>query len=720
MSTVSREMMFYFCEPYFHALNRWMGYDSSDLLHNRLQLISCVIEILNSRPDPSIIYDIEEEDSSVPLLSAIEPSAGTSFREGHDLAAFRAAAMLVSPAVFQVGGLYFQKHLLRSLSMYHGNSVTDGNFLQSSTIQTMANIFRLSRDCGFARVLMRTVDQFGAVETKYMPLGNLNQDTQKLFDSLLINMAEVQATLALRRAPDSSRPATPAVEASMECTPLRTAGTSSESTATVTDTDIATNRTNINMIEESPQEGGTEAETDSVFGVGTSRIYRPSESIAECSSVLGTESSDAIPSATKLPYDEIPMASSMSMSVERSGHGAGVDIINGGIEGGVLRNGEGGWQETEGEGAGDVRSNVGALAAVSVSVPAAAVAVAGADGVKTADLTDKNNSNSSSSSSSSSSNNNTTGSVQGKAHLKSATKKTAAAAVGTWRAVDGDSEHGMDIDDDEEEEEEEGDDVESSPECVKVPSNIVILSADQVIQMTDIIPDAKTDDKKSASTSGEKNSAKSENNENKSKIEMNEKTVKSKSNTNSTVNSLEKIGKGNVSETEIGTEQPESESEKTKKIALKKRKRSLTELENDSTSEWNSREENDVNNDKNSAGVGKSGSVGVVSTTSSSSVSTASARTSSRLSDTHPKKSGGDNGGEKGGESGAGEDINVGKKRVRSAVEQIENKIKGNKKDEGQTAVQNDTKKLKKSPEKSPERFSTRKGKETKSKEEEE
>ena len=644
-----------------------MGYDSSDLLHNRLQLISCVIEILNSRPDPSIIYDIEEEDSSVPLLSAIEPSAGTSFREGHDLAAFRAAAMLVSPAVFQVGGLYFQKHLLRSLSMYHGNSVTDGNFLQSSTIQTMANIFRLSRDCGFARVLMRTVDQFGAVETKYMPLGNLNQDTQKLFDSLLINMAEVQAALALRRAPDSSRPATPAVEASMECTPLRTAGTSSESTATVTDTDIATNRTNINMIEESPQEGGTEAETDSVFGVGTSRIYRPSESIAECSSVLGTESSDAIPSATKLPYDEIPMASSMSMSEERSGHGAGVDIINGGIEGGVLRNGEGGWQEKEGEGAGDVRSNVGAVAAVSVSVPAAAVAVAvavgGADGVKIADHTDKNNSNSSSSSS----NNNTTGSVQGKAHLKSATGKTAAAAaVGTWRAVDGDSEHGMDIDDDEEEEEEEeGDDVESSPECVKVPSNIVILSADQVIQMTDIIPDAKTDDKKSASISGEKNSAesenKSENNENKSKIEMNEKTVKSKSNTNSTVNSLEKIGKRNVSETEKGTEQLESESEKTKKIALKKRKRSLTELENDSTSEWNSKEQNDVNNDKNSAGAGKSGSVGVVSTTSSSSVSTASARTSSRLSDTHPKKSGGDSGGEKGGESGAGEDINVGK-----------------------------------------------------------
>ena len=197
MSAVSREMMFYFCEPYFHTLDRWMKYDDRHLLCNRLQVMAALIEILNARYDSETTYEIEQTETDEPLLPAVHPSAGETFCDGYDLHAFHTAGTLVSPAVFQTGGLYFQKNLLRALSF--GNASTKENFRDSPAIIALRQLFRLSKESGPASLYSCKYNYTGYQDRDLVPLVDLTPDTWTLHDSLIANMVILKAAAEAKR-----------------------------------------------------------------------------------------------------------------------------------------------------------------------------------------------------------------------------------------------------------------------------------------------------------------------------------------------------------------------------------------------------------------------------------------------------------------------------------------------------------------------------------------
>ena len=197
MSAVSREMMFYFCEPYFHTLDRWMKYDDRHLLCNRLQVMAALIEILNARYDSETTYEIEQTETDEPLLPAVHPSAGETFCDGYDLHAFHTAGTLVSPAVFQTGGLYFQKNLLRALSF--GNASTKENFRDSPAIIALRQLFRLSKESGPASLYSCKYNYMGYEDRDLVPLVDLTPDTWTLHDSLIANMVILKAAAEAKR-----------------------------------------------------------------------------------------------------------------------------------------------------------------------------------------------------------------------------------------------------------------------------------------------------------------------------------------------------------------------------------------------------------------------------------------------------------------------------------------------------------------------------------------
>jgi hypothetical protein len=207
MSAVSREMMFYFCEPYFHTLDRWMKYDDRHLLCNRLQIMAALIEILNARYDPNTTYEIEQAVESEPLLPPIHPSAGETFCDGYDLHAFHTAGTLVSPAVFQTGGLYFQKNLLRALSF--GNASTKDNFRDSPAIVALRVLFRLSKESGLASLYSCSENYMGYQNRDLVPLVDLTPDTWTLHDSLIANMVILKAAAEAKRVAATAVAATP-------------------------------------------------------------------------------------------------------------------------------------------------------------------------------------------------------------------------------------------------------------------------------------------------------------------------------------------------------------------------------------------------------------------------------------------------------------------------------------------------------------------------------
>ena len=163
-----------------------MGHDE-DLLRNRLQLLAALIENLPQKPERSPSFYIEG-DNSVPLLPEVMPTAGESFSEGHDFLVFKTAATLVNSSVFQSGGLYFQKHLLRALSIGHTHCVGVGSFRDSSIFLAMSTLFRLPEGFGLGRLSMKYNDDTHT-EAFVIPLHALSQDTLTLFNSLVLNKA---------------------------------------------------------------------------------------------------------------------------------------------------------------------------------------------------------------------------------------------------------------------------------------------------------------------------------------------------------------------------------------------------------------------------------------------------------------------------------------------------------------------------------------------------
>ena len=346
MSAVSREMMFYFCEPYFHTLDRWMKYDDRHLLCNRLQVMAALIVILNARYDSETTYEIEQTEPDEPLLPPVHPSAGETFCDGYDLHAFHTAGTLVSPAVFQTGGLYFQKNLLRALSF--GNASTKENFRDSPAIIALRQLFRLSKESGPASLYSCKYNYMGYQDRDLVPLVDLTPDTWTLHDSLIANMVILKAAAEAKRVAALASAIPPnftVIEAEPieEEVPTVTSSTAAEGgatvAATVTVSAQATPNATAMVIDEvhtestqqqqqhQHQQGNVEsnegmmevteniiADADSMFTDGTSCVY----------SHEGIESGsradiipDATGSATKITvFEEVPSDSAVQVEVQ--------------------------------------------------------------------------------------------------------------------------------------------------------------------------------------------------------------------------------------------------------------------------------------------------------------------------------------------------------------------------------------------------------------------
>ena len=147
MSTGSREMMFHFCEPYFHAVNRWMEYKDVKIMEDHIHGIARLANHLLEQNNPDrMCMMICVENPEIPLLPAIKPSVGEFFSAGLDHAAFNAASNLVDSDVFQVAGLYFQRHLLRALSIAN---TSQSHFLENPTIVAISELLRTPETSGF-------------------------------------------------------------------------------------------------------------------------------------------------------------------------------------------------------------------------------------------------------------------------------------------------------------------------------------------------------------------------------------------------------------------------------------------------------------------------------------------------------------------------------------------------------------------------------------------
>ena len=65
MSTGSREMMFHFCEPYFHAVNRWMKYEDAGVMKDHISLIAYLANHLLEQNDPDRTFVIGVENPEI-------------------------------------------------------------------------------------------------------------------------------------------------------------------------------------------------------------------------------------------------------------------------------------------------------------------------------------------------------------------------------------------------------------------------------------------------------------------------------------------------------------------------------------------------------------------------------------------------------------------------------------------------------------------------------
>jgi hypothetical protein len=110
-----------YCEPYFHAVNSWINFKNEDLILNRLRIIVTFVDIYKEFTNMDTIHKFNLIfENNADLLPEYLPEAGLEFVEGNDLLAFASAKQLIPLSLFQNGGFFFQKGLLRMLA---GSSV---------------------------------------------------------------------------------------------------------------------------------------------------------------------------------------------------------------------------------------------------------------------------------------------------------------------------------------------------------------------------------------------------------------------------------------------------------------------------------------------------------------------------------------------------------------------------------------------------------------------
>ena len=180
--TSSRQAMHSFCEPYFHAINRWMKYDSESLFRNRIQVIAAIVEVIND--SPSSVIEIEAENPAVPLLPVVIPSGGSTYNNGFDQLAYQEARKLVNENVFQIAGLYFQHKVLR------GVLVGQESKSRQTATHALELLLRLPQEAGNARVNVKSISDDGNVEARLFPLLDLKDDNKQVYDSLLCLMPQ--------------------------------------------------------------------------------------------------------------------------------------------------------------------------------------------------------------------------------------------------------------------------------------------------------------------------------------------------------------------------------------------------------------------------------------------------------------------------------------------------------------------------------------------------
>ena len=86
---------FFFCEPFFHAIQRWMRYSQQDLFSNRIRTMDALVRIIGNNDVCDDNIGISMEVDKTALLPSVIPTAGIQYKPTFDVLAFEAAKSLV-------------------------------------------------------------------------------------------------------------------------------------------------------------------------------------------------------------------------------------------------------------------------------------------------------------------------------------------------------------------------------------------------------------------------------------------------------------------------------------------------------------------------------------------------------------------------------------------------------------------------------------------------
>ena len=184
----NRIVMHRFCEPYFHAIKRWMSYTDASIFQNRIEVMAMIIKILNDRERATVTFGLIADHIENELLDKVIPVAGATYTPGADIAAFKQAGQLVEKAVFQSAGLFFQNNFLKALAIPNENGKESEG--KKSALSAVEILFRLSEDAGYATLTALVYDGLGGSMAGEVVLDSLVEDSLKLSGALYRSMPQ--------------------------------------------------------------------------------------------------------------------------------------------------------------------------------------------------------------------------------------------------------------------------------------------------------------------------------------------------------------------------------------------------------------------------------------------------------------------------------------------------------------------------------------------------
>ena len=157
-----------------------MKYTDVDLFRNRIQCLDSIIRFCAETTDRPDLVLVCKGIHSAAELAENRPSV--SWETGADKAVFESAKQLVDEQVFQVAGIYFQRHIL---DKFNGKN----DVRKIAAYEAMKTLFRLSPKAGPA-MLMQTTS--GSMHEEVWPLVDLDDEALKLFSALQPLMGSLQ------------------------------------------------------------------------------------------------------------------------------------------------------------------------------------------------------------------------------------------------------------------------------------------------------------------------------------------------------------------------------------------------------------------------------------------------------------------------------------------------------------------------------------------------